>query len=73
MDRISEASNLTKEINLFQKTKENKSQLISHICRYFDKIKNEDLSNADKQFLLYIANVIGIPQYYEMLSKFKKR
>ena len=73
MDRISEASNLTKEINLFQKTKENKSQLISHICRYFDKIKNEDLSNADKQFLLYIANVIGIPQYYEMLSKFKKK
>lgn len=72
MDRISEACSIVKEINSFQRTKDNQSQLISHICNYFDKMKNEELSNADKQFLFYIANRIGIPQYYEMLSKFKK-
>lgn len=49
--------------------------LIESCCRYFDFIKEQkgSFSLADKEFLFYISNKIGVPRYYDMLSeKFQK-
>lgn len=42
------------------------------ICSYYDQIKAEVLSDSDKQFLYYIANEIGIPQYFDTLIRFNQ-
>lgn len=47
--------------------------LIKSACSLFDYIKDKDLSDADFQLLFFIANKIGVPQYYSMLQdKFKQ-
>ena len=43
--------------------------MVKAVCAYFDIMKDKILSEADKQFLHYLANQAGIPQYYfPMLS-----
>src|SRR5690606_31004834 len=47
-------------------------ELIKDVCSYFDKIKNEEITEADKKFLKYISNYVGIPLFYDLLDKFKQ-
>lgn len=47
------------------------SYLISCVCRYFDAIKYDNLTQADLKFLQYIAHNSGIPQFYDMLSNYQ--
>lgn len=42
--------------------------LIKSTCSLFDYIKDKDLTDADFQLLFFIANKVGIPQYYSMLQ-----
>ncbi len=49
------------------------SRLVSCVCQYFDSIKNTNLTQADLKFLQYIARTSGIPQFYDMLSNYKKQ
>lgn len=70
MDKIEYAANLIIKLNLFQNEKLSDYEFIKEVCSYFDTVKNDSLSTADKQFLFYIANQVGIPQYYDTLSKF---
>ena len=50
-------------------TLDQESELVSIVCKYFDCIKQEYLTQADLKFLQYIARTSGIPQFYEMLAK----
>lgn len=66
-------SNVLIKLNDFDQTEYGTSDLIHASCELFDFIKDRELSNADIQFLFFIANTIGIPQYYSMLQdKFNK-
>lgn len=72
MDRVEEASHIVKSLNAYRNDELKDFELIKIVCSYFDKIKNEDLSEADLNFLKYISNVIGIPHFYDLLEKFEK-
>lgn len=45
------------------------SGLITEVCNYFDVIKNEQLSQGEIKFLISFANIIGVPQYIDMLQQ----
>ena len=69
MDKQQRASDLVKIIYAYRVNKlENESRLINAVCEYFDDIKDTELTNGDKYFLRYIASLVGIPQYYDMLK-----
>ena len=70
MDRIQETSNIIKKLNLFFQKKISNSEFIKEVCFYFDQLKDEQLFEADFKFLRYLANMAGIPQYYDMLENF---
>lgn len=60
-------SDVLVKLNKYRQTGSNLPMLIHSACNLFDFLKNEELSEADIQFLFFVANVIGIPQYYSML------
>ncbi|MBI1937679.1 MAG: DEAD/DEAH box helicase family protein [Ignavibacteriales bacterium] len=72
MDRIKESANVIAKINLFRKGSLDDNQLIESICHYYDIIKETNLTEGDLKFLKYISNIIGIPQYYDLLKKFQE-
>lgn len=46
------------------------SVLIKDVCSLFDLLKDQEvITEADLKFLRYVSNFIGIPHYYDMLSK----
>ncbi len=72
MDRIEEATNLIKALNTYRNDELEDYEFIKIVCSYFDKIKQEDLSEADLSFLKYISNIIGVPHFYDLLEKFEQ-
>lgn len=71
MDRVKETANAVISLNRFQNKEINSSEFITVICKYFDLIKNLKISEADKKFLIYVANKVGIPHYFDMLKIFQ--
>ena len=43
--------------------------LIKKVCDFFDYIKDIEINQTQLRFLYKFANIIGVPQYYEMLLK----
>lgn len=72
MDKIETAANVIIAINRYRDHEIKDHELIPVICSYYDQIKTDALSDSDKQFLYYIANEIGIPQYFDTLIKFNQ-
>jgi len=70
MDRIKETTDILIAVNKFQKQELADHKLITLVCGFFDKIKDDQLNQADLSFLRYLANVVGIPHFYDLLSKF---
>lgn len=70
MDKFKETSDVIEKLNLFFEKKITNYKFIKNVCTHFDKLKGENLSSADLKFLRYLANIVGIPHYYDMLSKF---
>lgn len=68
MDRLERTSNIIKEYYQYKRNGNN-AEFVSKVCEYFNSIKSERLDGADLNFLSYIANMAGIPQYYDMLVK----
>lgn len=69
MDKQQRAADLVKIIYAYRANKaENESRLINAVCEYFDDIKDMELTNGDRYFLRYVASLIGIPQYFDMLK-----
>ena len=71
MDRIATTANLVRQLNQYNKGLIEVSELIKNVCSYYDDIKHQDLSDSDKIFLFKIANQIGIPHYFDLLSNFQ--
>lgn len=69
MDRRKEASIVVKAINEYQDNKIDESKLIKTVCDYFDKLKNQSITQPELKFMRYISNVVGIPHYYDLLNK----
>lgn len=72
MDKIDATANVIIAINKYRNNEIQDYELIPIICSYYDLVKNDPLSESDKQFLYFIANEIGIPQYYDTLIKFNQ-
>ena len=73
MDRYERTLDVVKKLNSFNNGELEDYNLLSSVCEYFDFIKNEELDDADKRFLLYLSNKAGIPQYYDILENFNKQ
>lgn len=72
MDRIKEAASVIIDINKYRAGGEFKDyNLIKSVCSYFDKIKDEEIHDADLRFLKYISNTVGIPHFFDLLKKFE--
>lgn len=72
MDKFESTTNLIIKFNQYEDGELSANEIIKEVCNYFDSIKNDELTSADKQFLFSIANKIGIPHYYDTLSKFEQ-
>lgn len=70
MDRHERTLNVVTALNSFNNGELEDYNLLSSVCEYFDFIKNEELDDADKRFLLYLSNKAGIPHYYDILTNF---
>lgn len=68
MDNFKKASNLIKEYYKYQNDG-NAAALIQEVCGYFDMIKNEKLSQSEIKFLISFANLVGVPQYIDLLKQ----
>ncbi|EXG77679.1 superfamily II helicase [Xylanibacter oryzae DSM 17970] len=70
MDKSASAAKIVRMLN--QNDDSLTPQIIHDVCEFFDEEKANGLSNADLQFLYYVASKVGIPQYYDMLPHFNK-
>mgnify|MGYP000515560876 CR=1 FL=1 len=68
MDRIEETSNVLKQISHYKNGEIEDFDLIKHVCNYFDRIKGQDLNQSDYKFLIYLANICGIPHFFDILK-----
>ncbi len=73
MDRYERTLNVVTALNSFNNGELEDYDLLGSVCEYFDFIKNEELDDADKRFLIYLSNKAGIPHYYDILSNFNKQ
>ncbi|WP_159801830.1 helicase-related protein [Flavobacterium sp. MK4S-17] len=73
MDRIQRTIDIAKAINAYNTGSIPDYNLVQKVCAYFDAVKEETLSESDRQFLLFIANKVGIPHYYDMLGNTQMR
>lgn len=70
MDRYERTLNVVKALNFFNEGQLTSHKLLDEVCDFFDFIKNQELDDADKRFLLYLSCKAGVPQYYDILNKF---
>ena len=72
MDRYQSSANVVKLYNQLQSEKIKDYDFLKGVCNYFDKIKSENLQQHDLKFLRHLANMAGVPHYYDLLfSRFK--
>ena len=69
MDRNKRTSHLIRELNLYKNNPDRRGIFVKVVCEYYDAIKVEELTGSDLNFLRYIANEAGIPQYFDLLEK----
>lgn len=67
MDRHTRTADIIKAYYKYKRTND-AATFVKQVCRFFDSIKNENLSDGDLSFLLFLANESGIPQYYDLLK-----
>lgn len=68
MDKQQRAIDIIKKYYLAE-TENNLSDMIRSVCSYFDFMKNQELSSGDINFMQYLSNSIGIPQYVKLLER----
>lgn len=69
MDRNERTTHLIKELNLYKRYPERRGVFIKSTCDYYDAVKIDELTSSDLNFLRYIANEAGVPQYFELLER----
>ena len=69
MDRKERTAHLIKELNLYKRYPERRGAFVKSTCDYYDAVKIDELTSSDLNFLRYIANEAGVPQYFELLER----
>ena len=64
MDKSESARNAIIRINQAKANPDSRPEMINAVCAFFDQMKGQELSRADRLFLHYLANQAGLPQYY---------
>ena len=73
MDRHTRTANIIKAYYSYKRTSD-AAAFVKEVCDFFDFIKNEPISESDMNFLIFLANEAGIPQYFDLFkSKFTER
>ena len=67
MDRLTRTANIIKAYYSYKKNSDS-ATFIKEVCGFFDFIKSEPISEADMNFLLFLANEAGVPQYFDLLK-----
>lgn len=70
MDRRERTLNVVKALNNFNNNIIAPYKFLDEVCDFFDFIKDQELDDADKNFLVYLSNRAGVPQYFDILDKF---
>lgn len=70
MDRQERTLNVVKALNSYNSGNLPIHKLLDEVCDFFDFIKDEELDDSDKRFLIYLSNKVGVPHYYDILHKF---
>lgn len=73
MHKIKEATSVISDLALYKNKELEPFELIKSVCDFYDKVKSSELNSADLRFLRYLSSIIGIPHYYELLSKFNSK
>jgi len=73
MDRFERTLNVVKALNSYNNDILSSCKLLDEVCEFFDFIKDEELDDADKEFLIHLSNKVGVPQYYDILNNFNKK
>lgn len=68
MDRLQRTADIIKAYYSYKQTGES-ALFVKDVCSFFDYIKDETLSDSDLNFLFFLANEAGVPQYYDLLKK----
>ena len=68
MDRNERTAHLIKELNLYKRYSERRGIFVKATCDYYDAVKIDELTSNDLNFLRYVANEAGVPQYYQLLE-----
>ena len=68
MDRLTRTADIIKAYYNYKQTAD-AAIFIKEVCDFFDFIKDEQLSVHDLNFLIFLANKAGIPQYYDLLKE----
>jgi late competence protein required for DNA uptake (superfamily II DNA/RNA helicase) len=68
MDRFTRTADIVKAYYAFKQTGDD-ANFVKEVCNFFDIVKDEDLSEYDLNFLVFLANEAGIPQYYDLLKE----
>lgn len=68
MDIYKETIDIIKTYYVAESTGNN-SELIYKVCALFDKLKNTNITKYQYEFLWNMTNIIGIPQYMELLRR----
>ena len=62
-------ANIIREYYLTEEDISNRHNLIKSVCEFYDNIKDDYITKNQLWFLYHISNLIGIPQYFDMLIK----
>lgn len=72
MDRRQKTIDVVKAIHNYQDGIIDTPKMIRVVCDYYDFIKDAQLTEGDLQFLKRIANIVGIPHYFDHLNNFQE-
>ena len=64
-------ANIIREYYLTEEDISNRHNLIKSVCEFYDNIKDDYITKNQLWFLYHISNLIGIPQYFDMLIKYR--
>lgn len=73
MDKQKRTTDLVLSYYKYQKDKDI-TEFLSKVCDYFDAVKSEELYSHDIKFLTSFAQLVGVPQYVDLLlRKFQEK
>jgi hypothetical protein len=72
MDYREKIDDIIGKLNSFNHSREEHAILIKEVCDIYDYAVNDDLSSSDISLLYYLSNIIGVPQYFDLLCKIKQ-